>query len=255
MKSSIMLSALLVASLGLTAQAGHHGCQACGGVTGGCHTGDSHTADGCHTGSGYASGCLTCQNIWDGYCEAKPPCLGCQGHHGSGLLGRSGGCASHCGGCGGGVGIYGHGLGGCCAPRGHSLMTGLFHKIKHRVRGSSCCDDALCGDACTGGCDAGCSSSAGCAAGQTLSAEPVDSAWEQPPVKHDSSDLNDIAPIPPEAPAPQAPEPVDSSVPNGAVPPTPPEPPAPPAPELDPAGDSSSAFHWLQPHLRKLLRN
>ncbi len=92
MRSSIMLSALFVASIGIAAEAGQPGCMACGGVTGNVN----------------ASECLTCQNIWDGYCASKPQCLGAQGiHHGAGLVG------AHCGQCGGcaagGVGIYGHG--------------------------------------------------------------------------------------------------------------------------------------------------
>ena len=224
----------LVAACSVASAGQGDGCSTCGPAAQG--------AAGCEAG-----GCLTCQNIWDGYCESKRKCIPPAVYPGKNYVGRHG--MSHC--CpGGGVGIYGQAgqpCGGqtCCGPTFPKLRLPKFTLPKmpslfsHSWQNPFFAHSGYGCDDCLDGCD----SYAGGSPYVYPRIEVSPLGKSAPSVSPDYSVTSPEADEPAEM-APELAEP-----PSGDVP----EPPAPPTVDIptpeEPAGDeapNASAFRWLQ---------
>jgi len=104
------------------------GFGACGGGCLSGRLGRLH-GEGCYDITGLGEACLTCDNVWDGYCASKPRCptqphCPLQNLHGCKVFREAcGGCNV----CARGVGIYGRQT---CPPRSHGrLLKDVLKKI------------------------------------------------------------------------------------------------------------------------------
>lgn len=162
-------------------------CSTC--ATGGCATGDCGIVaghgcppGGCHVLARLRSRhhcqsgpCMTCDNIWDGYCASKPHCLPIANYPFQNCrLGRLH-LPSRCNGCNScnnqGVGIYGGN--NCCGSSHCGHIKRLFAHKKH----APSCDTECCAEV---GCDATGCADAGCAAGASGKSDGQNAQEDKP---------------------------------------------------------------------------
>lgn len=196
----------LTMGIGVSAAGQCGGCQTCGAAANSCNHCTAHRC---------GSGCLTCENIWDGYCASKTNCISSHYHHRQ-LYGSHQGC------CPDNAGV------GCeAAPsRGPGLWQSLKSKFHHPFGYTSfstgacdvpplnACDvppDCDCDTSTTCDCDALPSTRAGASDPDGVARDKsaplyrfeystIDSVGENMPAESVTSPVVRVAPLPAEEP-------------------------------------------------------
>ena len=103
----------LTMGIGVSAADQCGGCQTCGAAAKSCHNCPANCS---------GSGCLTCENIWDGYCASKLNCISSHRHHSRLHRSHQGCCPDNAG-----VGIY-----GCEGAPSRGCTPGFWQSLKSK---------------------------------------------------------------------------------------------------------------------------